>query len=158
MDLTDIGAKTATAGAPEKSNMAGLLIQGNRNINEFTRGVCFDAAAYVRYLLGAAISPDQLKDLQGPDWVRLFSFRNGTEWDGVRSIPAGSAVGFFRVPDQKIFHAAIATGNANIRAVNGLLLGNGWSLANLNGVLKQPNDDGTFNYDGTQIRVYISKL
>lgn len=158
MDLTDIGAKTATAGDPEKKNMADQLIRGDRNIEDFTRGVCFDAAAYVRYLLGAAISPDQLKDLRGPDWVNALNFKNGEEWDGVRSIPAGSAVGFFRVPDQKIFHAAIATGNANIRAVNGLLLGNGWQSANMSSVLKEKNSDGTFNYDGTQIRVYVSKI
>lgn len=160
MNLTELGAQVASMGAKEKQKHGQDLVRGKVNINKYVKGsgVCYDTAAYVRYLLGTKIGIDQLLSKAGADWQNVFNFRSGKQWDGTSSIKEGQAVGFYRLVDKQIFHAAIAIGGTKIRAVNGFRLGAGWlSPVNLRQVLGQPDDSLSFEYDGTRIEVWISK-
>jgi hypothetical protein len=159
MDMTAKGAQAAMLGAVERLRHANALMRGQSNIHEYMNGICYDAAAYVRYLHNAAITPNELVNNFGSAWLMKFRFTDGREWDGSSQLPVGKAIGFYREIDTKIFHGAIAVDGQSIRAINGLLLGNGWSdTVNLSLALGRRNDDGTFNFDRTQIRVYISNL
>jgi hypothetical protein len=157
MQLTTLGAQAAMLGTTEKQILANRLISGE-NINPYTNGVCYDTVAYVRYLLNAQITPDELTLLQGQDWRNKFNFTHGVKWLGMTPIPTGTAVGFFRLIDRTVFHAALGVGGSFIRAVNGGKLGAGWQNVNLKNVLGTANQDGAFEYDGTKIYVYLSRL
>ena len=156
MNLTPEGAAAAMLGEPERAVYADQVLGGS-NINKYTNGICYDAAAYVRFLLGD-FSADELTQKSGPAWLNRFNFLHGKKWDGQKAIAAGKAVGFYRPIDQKVFHAAIAVGGASIRAVNGHALGQGWQKVNLKDVLGEPDDKGEFDYDNTKVQVWISKL
>ncbi|RQR52816.1 urea amidohydrolase [Burkholderia sp. Bp9140] len=159
MDLTQLGAHVAQSGIGERQKHAQALMYGMADILEYVSGgVCYDAAAFVRYLLAGhtIITPAMLLDTIGQNWRPRFNFEAGHEWDGQSGIPAGTAVGFSR--NGTVFHAAIAVGGGRIRGVNGGRLGSGWMYAvDLPRVLPR-NDDGTFSYDRTSIRVYLSRL
>ncbi|WP_228437634.1 hypothetical protein [Chryseobacterium sp. 7] len=116
--------------------------------------------AYALYMRGARISPTQLAESAGQKWLTLFNYPAGEKWDGYAPIPAGKAIGFYRLIDKTFFHSAITTGNGNeIRSVNGFSLGSAWNVpVDMKWVLGKRNSDGTFNYDGTKIEVYISSL
>ena len=121
------------------------------------KGVCYDAVAFLLYLQGDGITTMELEAISGKDWVSKFKF--SSQWDGSSNIPEGKAIGFYRVIDDKTFHAAVAIGGTEIRAINGLHLGVSWLVpVNLKDVLTVKNPDGTFNYDGTKIRVYLSSI
>ncbi|TNV17188.1 urea amidohydrolase [Ochrobactrum teleogrylli] len=125
------------------------------------KGVCFDSAAYVRYLYygGKNITYNQLTTISALDWLPKFNFTGGPEWDGVSPLPKARAIGFYRIAESKIFHAAIAVDGTQIRATNGGALGMVWAQpVDLRRVLGNRNSDGSFNYDGTKIRVYYSNL
>ncbi|HDR9481029.1 MULTISPECIES: type 6 secretion system effector deamidase TecA [Burkholderia] len=159
MQLTPLGAHVAQFGFPERQRHVQALISGTADINTYvSAGVCYDAAAYVRYLMraDAMITPNTLLDTIGQHWRPRFNFENGGEWDGHAPIQAGTAVGFSR--GGTVFHAAIAIGGTRIRAVNGGLLGSGWRYAvDLASVL-EPDAAGGFKYDRTNIRVHLSHL
>lgn len=159
MVLTSLGAQTAMLGTKEKQDLAKKLLTGEKNINLYTSGICYDAAAFVRYLLHANITPDELVRISGQSWRNKFKFERGKKWTR-DSIPKGTAIGFYRLIDRQIFHAAIAVGGFYIRAVNGGQLGAGWQhQVNLIRVLGwRPDEDGAFTYDGTKIFVYLSNL
>ncbi|KWK15649.1 type 6 secretion system effector deamidase TecA [Burkholderia stagnalis] len=159
MELTQLGSHVAQLGFAERQKHAQALLYGMANIAEYVpRGVCYDAAAFVRYLLQGhgLITPGMLLDTTGQHWRPRFNFEAGSQWDGRGSIAAGTAVGFSR--GGNVFHAAIAVGGTRIRAVNGGRLGSGWLLpVDLARVLA-PGDDGAFSYDRTNIRVHLSRL
>jgi hypothetical protein len=165
MQLTAKGAHACQLGVLLKSSLADKLIGGQTNIAEYTTGICYDTVAFIRYLKGARITPDELVATSGQDWRLKFKFAEvGKPWDGRTAIPKGVAIGFYRVKPETqrgVFHAAVAIGGTSIRGVNGGLLGAGWLLApppDLKKVLGARNTDGTFHYDGTTIRVYLSHL
>nr|WP_206532969.1 type 6 secretion system effector deamidase TecA [Burkholderia cenocepacia] len=157
--MTQLGGHVAQSGIAERQKHAQALMFGMANIDEYvSRGVCYDAAAYVRYLLraDALIAPDALLDTAGQSWRTRFNLETGDQWDGRASIPAGTAVGFAR--GGNVFHAAIAVGGTRIRAINGGLLGAGWmNPVDLARAL-QPDPAGGFTYDRTTIRVHLSRL
>ena len=162
MLLTPTGAHAAQLGVQERRALADQLLAGQKNIIEFTTGVCYDTVAFIRYLLNAGITPSDLKATDGGTWKLKFAFERGREWDGAMAIPKGTAVGFKRPvgytadPD-KFFHAAVATGGTKVRGVNGGLLSPGWSEeVDLRNVLVVRNPDGSFRYDNADIRVYLS--
>ncbi|MCA8274182.1 urea amidohydrolase [Burkholderia sp. AU30280] len=159
MQLTPLGAQVAQFGFPERQRHAQALIAGTADINTYVSGgVCYDAAAYVRYLMraDAMITPNTLLDTIGQHWWPRFNFENGGEWDGRANIPAGTAVGFSR--GGSVFHAAIAVGGTSIRAVNGGLLGSGWRYAVDLARVLEPAAAGGFTYDRANIRVHLSRL
>lgn len=64
MQLTQLGGHVAQSGLGERQKHAQALMFGMANINEYVSGgVCYDAAAYVRYLLraDALIAPGALR-------------------------------------------------------------------------------------------------
>lgn len=160
MNLTEKGTKTAKLSASDRIIYAdNHLIHGPDDITAYMKGVCYDAAAYMRYLYNAKISFDQLTSISAQNWLPVFKFAEGRMWDGRNFLPGGKAIGFCRVKGMEFFHAAVAVGGTEIRAINGGLLGAGWlHPVDLRKVLTQKNPDGSFKYDGTDIFVYISNL
>jgi hypothetical protein len=157
VDLTPLGAQVAQMGDREKQAHGQKLVKGG-DINKYTKGVCYDTAAFVRFALGAKISPKEIESTTGQAWVSKFGFLKGKQWDGKSALKAGNAVGFYRIADKKMFHAAIATGGSKVRAVNGGKLGAGWKEVDLKKELGKPDQDGSFDHDRTKIQVWISKL
>lgn len=139
-----------------RSIVAERLMLGQDRIEMYMQGVCFDVVAYVRYLLGANITPTLLVDAEGEQWVPHFNFTAGTIWQG-GPIPKGTAVGFERQLDMKIFHAALGVGGAKIRGVNNFMLSPGW-LHEFNLSRYQPGPQGWFTFDHVAIRAWLSNL
>ncbi|AZA83708.1 hypothetical protein C1637_14295 [Chryseobacterium lactis] len=158
--ITPEGARKAQLDSSDRVPVANALLSGLENIVKYNTGVCHDVVAYTLYMRGASISPNELAESTGQAWLRKFNYLGGEKWDGYSVIPKGKAVGFYRLIDKTFFHSAITTGNMDyIRSVNGFKLGSGWNEAvDLSWVLGKMNEDGTFNYDGTKIEVYISSL
>ena len=158
--ITPEGARAAQLSLSERAPVANSILSGAENISKYNSGVCHDAVAYALYMRGADIKPDELADATGQKWLNKFNYTAGEKWDGYSIIPKGKAVGFYRLADKTWFHSAVSTGNNNeIRSVNGFRLGSAWSVpVDLEWVLGKKNEDGTFNYDGTKIEVYISSL
>lgn len=160
MSVTPEGARKAQLSLSERAPVAHAVLSGAENISKYSNGVCHDVVAYALYMRGAHISPDQLAGSAGQKWLETFNYPGGKKWDGYSPIPKGKAIGFYRPIDKTWFHSAITTGNGNeIRSVNGFSLGSAWSVpVDMKWVLGKKNSDGTFNYDGTKIEVYISPL
>ncbi|WP_412850679.1 hypothetical protein ACL0VS_19320 [Chryseobacterium sp. PMSZPI] len=158
--ITAEGAKAAQLSLSERAPVTQSLLSGTENISKYNSGVCHDVVAYALYMRGANINPNELADSVGQKWLNKFNYLGGDKWDGYSIIPRGKAVGFYRIVDRTWFHSAITTGIDNkVRSVNGAKLGQDWSeLIDLPWVLGKKNEDGTFNYDGTKIEVYISPL
>lgn len=159
-NLTALGAKAVMLGPKERVKHANLLINGMKNINEYHNGICYETAAFCRFLQNPDI-PFKLFQEQksNQDWINFFKFTQGQKWDGTSWLPKGKAIGFYSFGRGGFFHAAIAVGGYFTRSVNGHKLGFGWIPAiNIKSVLGKPNPDGTFNYDGTKINVYISPV
>jgi hypothetical protein len=163
MNLTPQGAKVAQYGEKEKLQIAVKLLRGEVDINEYVKGVCYDAAAFVKYLLGnklphggRGITPETLITTSAQEWTS--NLNSDTHWKHGAAMPQGSIITFRRLIDNKVFHAAVAIGMTSIRAVNGGRLGAGWSEpANLNTVLNVSSGDSIFRYDGTNIVVQVQK-
>jgi hypothetical protein len=155
MDLSADGSHAGQLGDPEAAQLLQTLIGGGEDIAKYTSGVCYDVTAFCQYLgrrLG--ISADDLVGTSGDGWLGKFGF--GDKWTG-GAIDAGKAVGFKRIVDDKFFHAAVAVGGTNVRSVNGLLLGAGWSESpDIAAVLGAADEDGRFTYDNTKIEVYVA--
>jgi len=158
MQLTPLGAQVAQMGPAERKEHAGKLISGATNIQAYTNGVCYDAAAFVTFLNSTRIKPADIPRKSGEAWTSVLAFKSGKKWDGKERLSPGKAVGFFRLNDQKFFHAAVAVGSTNIRAVNGHKLGAGWQTVDIKKVLGEPDEDSAFEYDNAKIEVWISRL
>ncbi|WP_343313267.1 hypothetical protein AAIB41_10380 [Brucella sp. BE17] len=159
MQLNKKGKEVAKAPAPERIHCADELIRGHYDMNDYVKGMCYDVAAFVRYLYLARIDYKELVSLSAEAWIKIFNFKVGTEWDGINSLSGSKAVGFWRERDDKVFHAGIAVGGTKIRAINGGALGTVWcQLVDLRTVFVRKSPDGTFMFEGTKIRVYISDL
>lgn len=158
--ITPEGARKAQLDSPQRKPVANALLSGTESISKYNSGVCHDVVAYTLYMFGARISPNELVESTGQRWLTKFNYPAGEKWDGYSIIPKGKAIGFYRLVDKTWFHSAITTGNGNeIRSVNGFSLGSAWTVpVDLKWVLGKKNADGTFNYDGTKIEVYISSL
>lgn len=161
MQLTEAGEELARADDAIKRQHYGRLLRGDLDIEELViKGICFDVVAYTVFLNGA-FNINQIHGTSGQNWVSLFNFPGGTQWGGGdEAIAEGTAVGFFSTERDSFFHAAVATGNgAEVRSVNGGLLGAGWlTPANLKTVLNVRNQDGTFDFDREKIRVWKSPV
>ena len=158
--ITPEGARKAQLDSSERKPVANALLAGSENISKYNSGVCHDVVAYALYMYGAKISPSDLAVSVGQGWLNKFNYFGGDKWDGYSIIPKGKAIGFYRLVDKTFFHSAITTGHMNdTRSVNGFSLGSAWSVpVDMKWVLGKKNEDGTFNYDGTKIEVYISPL
>jgi len=93
MRTTLIGAQVGMRDITARRLVAERLMRGQDSIETYMQGVCYDVVAYVRYLLGANITPTTLRALEAEQWVPQFDFTAGTIWEG-GSIPTGTAVGF----------------------------------------------------------------
>ncbi|WP_238640210.1 hypothetical protein [Chryseobacterium elymi] len=158
--ITPKGAQVGQFEPAKKSLISNGLLSGQDEMANYNKGVCHDVVAYALYMRGAAISPDELVRFRAQGWLNKFNYAGGDKWDGYAIIPKGKAIGFYRLRDKTWFHSAVTTGNgAEIRSVNGFSLGTAWSVpVDMKWVLGKKNEDGTFNYDGTKIEVYISPL
>ena len=157
--LTPAGKKTLKYSQSKKKSLAFNLLHGD-NITKYIGGMCFDAAAYIRFLENSKLKPDFLSTKEiNKERFDTFQFTYGQIWDGQSLILPGKAIGFYRLPTGIFFHVAIAIGGHYIRGVNGHDLGIAWSQKiNLKTVLKEANPDGTFNYMNARTRVYISPV
>lgn len=158
--ITPMGAHVAQMGSPERRQIAANLLQGFLIMRDYNTGVCYEVAAYLKYLYDNSITCEDLSLYNGELWLHRFNFLQGRQWDGQTALRAGEIIGFRYEHNQGFFHAAVGTGNDDeIRGVNGGRFGTGWQTpAHLKGLLGSPNPDGTFNYEGARIRVYLSNL
>jgi hypothetical protein len=158
MELHPIGAHAAQLGHRERLALSEDLMNG-KDIRIYLKNcVCYDTVAFVRFLRGARISQEHLAELEGHEWEPMFNFTMGRPWDGRSPIPRGTAVGFFRLNDRKVFHAAVAVGGARVRSLNGGLFGLTWiEAADLSKVLPHITN-GAFAHEGTRIKVYLSSV
>jgi len=160
MNLSPLGANVSQRGAVERLNIGHRLLQDEGIRNYVHQGVCYDAVAFTKFLLGAPIDVNSLLNLYGPDWKPVFNFLAGRLWLG-EPIDVGTAVGFQYVHNGDIFHTSIALGGHRIRGENGHRLGNGWisigdsDLSRLEqvsrGVYRLPNEN-------VELRVWLSFL
>ncbi|MCC9019266.1 MULTISPECIES: hypothetical protein [Flavobacterium] len=157
MQLTPKGYRIEMLDHHQKENLANDFIHGFKNVSEYINGVCYETVAYVQYLLHPTkISLREMETITGKHWVEKFTTQR--EWTG-ETIPAGTAIGFYRINSSGFFHFALGAGGTQIRAVNGLTLGSSWTFeVNLPSVLGPRNEDGTYNYDNSKIRVYLMYL
>ncbi len=154
-------AKTMEQKERQRKAQLGIdLLDSKQDIGVYVKGVCYDAVAFVRYLLNPALEK-LFQTTSGNQWANiLFQYTEvgPTVWKGEK-IARGTAVGFYNMNSKKIFHAAISVGGTIVRGVNGFLLSPGWGVpADLAKVLGRPNEDGTFNYDNGKIRVFLSTM
>lgn len=157
MQTTPLGTQRAMMDLAGRVITARRLIDGQDDITLYVRGaLCYDAVAYVSYLQGTHIPPNDLVPTNAQGWLPTLNFEDGGIWMG-EDIATGTAVGFER-PGTGVFHAALAIGGTRIRAVNGGLLGAGWLIpVDLSQVLA-PGAGGWCNFDGGQVRVRLSAL
>ena len=154
---TPLGANVEMREPANREKLLQLLLKGEKNITDYIQGVCYDAVAYVQYLRGL-ITFEQLQQISGQNWVPVLNFSGGTLWKG-QNIPAGSAVGFMRLEEATgapagFFHAGVGIGGTQIRAINGNLLGAGWSVpADIAKVLVNQGP-GVYKHDRAKIQVW----
>ncbi len=161
--ITPEGARVAQLAPEARAALGKELLAGKQEINKYNLGICHDAVCFTLFLLGSKITPNELIDLRGQAWLPKLDYEKGTLWDGKSDIPAGKAIGFYRlkaiIEGMNIFHSAISTGGTKIRGVNAHGLTPGWSVeGDLKKALGAPDKDGCFMYDGAKIKVYISNL
>ncbi|CAM3767844.1 Urea amidohydrolase [Flavobacterium branchiophilum] len=157
--INPLGALEAQKSSVARSDIGYKLLTGGENISRYNSGICHDVVAYTLYMLGSHISPNELVQNKGQEWLDKFNYLGGKKWDGTPFLDRGKAIGFYRLIDRKFFHSAISTGNGTeIRSVNGHSLGTTWLVPSNLSCLGARDDDGTYRYDGTKIEVYISSL
>jgi hypothetical protein len=156
MHLTNKGKAYLRAERRDKRALAAALMKGEREIIDFVeRGICYDVVAFVWFLLGR-VSANRLTATTGNEWMRVFAFGGAKEWDGSSTIGKGTAVGFRRVGEADVFHAAVAVGGTRIRGVNQFVLSPAWRIpVGLKKALGSPSNDGTFLFDRANTRVYL---
>ena len=94
MSLKPEGAKVAMLGEPERKKHALALLKG-ADIRKYTGGICYDAVAYVRFLLGKGITPTEIASINGNAWRDKLKFLSGKRWDGT---PNGMSTPCARIP------------------------------------------------------------
>lgn len=164
MNITPLGSKAAQRrSTTDATNL--MAANGNTDIADYVHGGnCYDAVAFVKFLLGAVIQPNQLLDINGQGWLPLLNYQHGTPWNG-GAIARGTAVVFCRPNESNInayqpFHASLAIGGTTVRGLNGHVLGHGWTPAgdsNLAQVLT-PGPQGTFRRGQDTYQVWLSPL
>lgn len=144
----------------QRRERANALLNGFENINTYITGICYEAVAFARFMYDGAITADDLTNFRAQGWLARFNFHQGRQWDGNFALAGGEIIGFRDESTEAYFHAAIATGEYDrVRGVNGYTLGNGWqNPVSLRIILGSRNYDGTFNYEGRKIRVFISNI
>ncbi len=156
-ELTPEGAKIAQLGGKELLTHGEALLSGKENVMDYTKGVCYTAAAFAAYANGSKkISADDLASIAHDGWIKKFKALNGKKWDGSKGISKGKIVAFYRLVDKKQFHFAVGVGGTKVRGVNGGALSPGWKEAtDIKKVLGAPDENGQFDYDNTKIEVWI---
>jgi len=161
MGLTEIGSNKAQLAPGSRGVFANFLLDEAVGVENYINGVCYDAVAYLRYLLGGEIQPAELLTTSGQEWLPRFNFLGGTLWAG-GPIEIGRAVGFYRLLDHQVFHASIGVGGTTVRGINGGLLGAGWHVAPRDLSTLVPVADQTipnrYLHDNTEIQVWLSNL
>lgn len=159
MHLTPTGIKSAKLDEKERKALGLRIVKGDDIIKYVQRPVCYEAAAYVRFLLGTTIDAAEVAKIKGKAWELKLALKAGTAWNGSAAVPPGVALGFFRQRDQKFFHAAVSAGGTLVRAVNGGPLGTTWiKPVDLKHVLGKPGSDGWFDFGPTKIKVYVARV
>jgi hypothetical protein len=164
MNLTALGAQVAQRG-PQERNQIGMSLLGPAPppINSYIiNGICYDTVAYVRFLLGAQITPTDLVTLSGQGWGQRFNAA-GNLWMYKANIALGTAVLFRRPGTNLPFHVAISLGGLQVRGVNGNNLGAGWSPIGDCNLVSQltPINQGQFRCgpgNGDVCNVWLSNL
>jgi len=162
MLLTSLGRTTLLKDASEKKTIAQALIQGQEDIADYTAGTGFDAGSYTLHLLGTPITHTHVEYLDGPMFQALLGFNVLSQcaaWDGQSAFEPGTALGFYRPFDQKVFHCALTVGGTMVRSVDSTGLGNTWLEAvDLKKALNKQKPEGTFLYEHSMIKVYHAAL
>ena len=122
---------------------------------------CHDVAAFMHFLKTPYITDldkNALQQNSSKEWIDYF-YTQYKIWDGISAIPAGKVIGFHNpqntISHNGVFHSAFSMGGTLVRAVNSLTLGNGWKTADLTQSI-QINANGTMDYNGASVVVYIS--
>ena len=163
MKLTEKGEKLVSLNANKRHSAALRLLNGDEDINDYIwGGVCFDSAAFLKYLMGEnfevngrSINETELYYVAGIRWqIKLGS---EFKWKYGRPIPPGCVITFYRLRDNTTFHAAVAIGGTKIRATNGGMLGMGWQyeVDLMKHLVDTGSADNVYKYDGTDVIVYI---
>ncbi|GHC63510.1 hypothetical protein [Ulvibacter litoralis] len=162
MNVTELGAHSLELSASERKHLAHKLLEGDFHIYDYVRfGKSHDVVAYIRFLFNASITVDELLSTNGEQWQERFQFQNGDrQWYPGMNIDEGKAIGFYRHSDGKFYHSAVSVGHETLmKSVHGGLLGSEWMDVDLDTVLTDYNkEDGSFDWDGTKLEVYISDL
>ncbi|CAA7197628.1 hypothetical protein [Chryseobacterium potabilaquae] len=151
--LNDRGRRALSLSKSERKKLAFELLSGRESVQNYTAGVCYQAVAFVRFLLGDPILSSGTEVEHN-----YYNINESREWNGRSYFATGDVIVFSRRGREEWipFHTAIATGNGcEIRGVNGHLLGTGWIPVNLRSVLAGTNSSGEVNYDGRVISVRI---
>ena len=161
MALTEMGEQATNLSVDEKRKLANNLMaaNGNPSAEKYAAGCCYDAVAFVRYLLGGKITKEQLTKNKAKEWENLFKDdKSKMLWNG-QTIPRGTAVIFIRQGEEKPFHAALAIGGGKtVRGVNGGLLGTGWCNAGDRDLSTLVKDGDSYKHDNKSIKVWLSSL
>ncbi|OXA96230.1 hypothetical protein [Flavobacterium hercynium] len=164
--LTEKGYEVEKKDFSTKSRLAEDLVKGFKDVRNYMGNVCFDVVAYFKHLEDPnTITLFDLENTVGEQWVSLFELKypNKRKWTG-NPIISSTIVLFYRHRDGKFFHAAIAAGGHNIRAINSIKLGTDWiGEIDMLKVLKneQKNSEnkelppGKYMFDRTEISVYL---
>jgi hypothetical protein len=159
LQLLDPGKELLKKKDADRKAIGSQLVQGANPLRYLDKPVCYDAAIFVRYLLGTKIKTSDFPKVQHSTYAKVLGITpSSPHWDGKQSIPAGTAVAFYRLQTKSFIHAAISTGGHKVRAINGAMkLGDGWREVDLAKVLGTPDEDGFFDYDKAKVKVIISK-
>lgn len=169
MKLKPKGAHAAMMGARERYALGIKLIRQPGEFLDYfsmsTPNCCYDAVAFIRFLLSNRISVSVLLNTSCQAWIDRFKFENGYEWDGVTPIEMGDAIGFSRVLGTNAlpagpFHATISCGGSSIRGINNQAgLGVGWSQkVNMKTAVGDRDSEGIFTLSsGEKIKIFISR-
>lgn len=152
--LTKKGDTIAEEGADKRRELLMALIRGISKIEDYTTGLCYDAAAFVWFLNGELTMKD-LEGTSGQNWTTKLGLDSQKLWEG-ENIPPLSIVAFKRLKPPEYFHMAIAVEETKIRGVNQIHLSPGWKNAvDLKQVLKpvKSTEKGVYMFDGEPVQV-----
>ncbi|RNA63271.1 hypothetical protein D1631_15725 [Chryseobacterium nematophagum] len=153
--LNDKGRQAMSLSKSEKKKLAFALLSGRESVQNYTAGVCYEAVAFVRFLLGDPV-PNTNQEIRNNYLYNTFSRSNA--WNGRSDFNTGDVIVFSKKEREGMepIHTAIATGHGcEIRGVNGGMLGSGWRPTNIRTVLAGANSSGEVRHDGTTITIRI---
>ncbi|CAA7194912.1 hypothetical protein CHRY9293_01172 [Chryseobacterium potabilaquae] len=155
--LNDKGRAAMQLSKSKKKKLAFDLLSGRESVQNYTSGVCYEAVAFVRFLLGDSV-PNSNQEIRNQ---YLYDISHSRAWNGTSDFNTGDVIIFSerRREGMEPVHTAIATGQGcEVRSVNGGLLGSGWRPTNIRTVLAGTNSSGEVRHDGTTITVRILNL